>query len=164
MKQRNAHLKLLALLCLVMCATASLVLLAGCTLRPEQMARGASHDQVVEAFDQIVPGMTRADDLPGLGFDTAHLDMLSSSDLARRAAADMRGKNLDPAVRACVEADVYCTGFVFHLAAGRSVADLFGAASQRQSGDIILLVMNGRVIHKVFSGSPPSGHSLVASL
>jgi hypothetical protein len=158
MKQRDAHRRLLTLLSLAMCA--SVALLAGCgALLPEAPK---STDRMADAFDQIVPGMTRADDLPGLGFDTgaASAGVLSARDIANRFA---RGAS-DPAVRACIRDEVYCTGFVFH-AAGTS--DLFQRVShsERPSGDIVLLVMNGRVMHKVFSASPlpDQGGARVAS-
>jgi hypothetical protein len=160
MRTRDAHRRLLTLLSLVLLA--SVALLAGCgALLPEQKAlKGA--DQLVEAFDQIVPGLTRADDLPNLGFDTAaaNAGVLSARDIANRFA---RGAG-DPAVRACIRDEIYCTGFVFH-AAGAS--DLFQRVSHRARppADIILLVMNGRVIHKVFSASPPpdQGGARIAS-
>jgi hypothetical protein len=99
---------------------------------------------VVEAFDQIVPGMTRADDLPHLGFDTAKVDMLSTHDIEQRFGS------ADPTVRACIRAEIYCTGFVFHPEAA---SGLFQRARHSGSADVTLLVMNGRVIHKVFSGA-----------
>jgi hypothetical protein len=63
----------------------SLLLLSGCGggLLPQQQAQTSlpfqSYYQVVASFDQIVPGMTRADDLPHLGFDarTGNADVLS---------------------------------------------------------------------------------------
>jgi sulfur carrier protein ThiS len=134
----------MTLLCLAMGAT--LGLLAGCgALLPEQKAHAPfeSADQVAESYDQIVPGMTRADDLAHLGFDTAKVAMLSSRDIAQRLGS------ADPAVRACIRAEIYCTGFVFHPV---TVSGLFQHPGQ--PGDIVLLVMNGRVIHKVFSGNP----------
>jgi hypothetical protein len=143
--KRDAHRKLLTLLCLAMGST--LVLLAGCgALLPEQKAHALfeSQEQVAEAFDQIVPGMTRADDLPHLGFDTAKVDILSSRDIEQRFGS------ADPAVRSCIRAEIYCTGYVFHPAAA---SDLFQRARHGGTADVTLLVMNGRVIHKVFSGA-----------
>lgn len=148
MKSLDAHRKLMSLLCLVLVSSMGLVGLAGCggSLLPEQN-RSASplqtYDQVVESFDQIVPGMTQAQDLPNLGFDAqnGHADVLSYASIEKRflPAAGPRWEQLPAAVRACINAQVYCTGYVFHP--GRA-------------GDITLLVMNGRVVHKVFSGNP----------
>jgi hypothetical protein len=143
--KRNAHRKLLTLLCLAM--GTSLVLLAGCgALLPEQKAHTPfeNADQVAESFDQIVPGMTRADDLPHLGFDTAKVELLSSRDVERRFGS------ADPAVRACIRAEIYCTGYVFHP---RAASGLFQRVSHSGSANVTLLVMNGRVIHKVFAGA-----------
>jgi hypothetical protein len=156
MRKRDAHRKLMVLLCFAMGTTPAL--LAGCSaLLPEQKGAAFENaDQMGEAFDQIVPGMTRADDLPHLGFDTAKVAMLSSRDAAQRFGS------ADPAVRACIQAEIYCTGFVFHTAARH--ADLFQriSHSERPPGDITLLVMNGRVIYKVFSGPAQVAHAASA--
>lgn len=173
-KSLDAHRKLMSLLCLLLLAGGGLVLLAGCGggLLPEQNSRVAGpferYDQVVESFEQIVPGMTRADDLPSLGFDARdnNVEVLSYLGIEGRflPAAGVRWENLDPAVRACIRAQIYCTGFVFHPSRadskrmGNTVSDLFGfrrtTRNLRWSAEVILLVMNGRVVHKVFSGNP----------
>jgi hypothetical protein len=148
MQNLDAHRKLMSLMGLVLVGTMALVGLAGCGggLLPEQQGRSAStsqtYDQVVESFGQIVPGMTQAQDLPNLGFDArnADVEVLSHLNIEKRfLAAGLRWEQLDPAIRACINAQVYCTGYVFHP----------GRAS-----DVTLLVMNGRVVHKVFSGNP----------
>lgn len=173
MKRLDAHSKLLSLLCLLLLAGGSLTMLAGCGgLLPDQKAANASpfenYDQVVEAFDQIVPGMTHAEDLPNLGFDarTGNVDVLSYLNVEERfmPAAGVRWEHLNPAVQACIRAEMYCTGFVFHPGRtsskrmGALVPDVLGfqriTRSDRWSADVILLVMNGRVVHKVFSGNP----------
>ena len=173
MKRLDAHSKLVSLLCFVMLACTSLTLLAGCGgLLPDQKAASASpfesYDQVVEAFDQIVPGMTHAEDLPNLGFDarTGNVDVLSYLNIEERflPAAGVRWEHLNPAVQACIRAEAYCTGYAFHPSRtssrrmGALVPDVLGferiTRSERWSADVILLVMNGRVIHKVFSGNP----------
>jgi hypothetical protein len=174
MNRLDAHRKLLSLLCFLLLASSSLVLLAGCggALLPEQNARAGgpfeSYDQVVEAFEQIVPGMTRAEDLTNLGFDArdSNVDVLSYLGIEERflPAAGVRWEHLNPAVQACIRAELYCTGYVFHPTRatskrlGGTISDLLGfrrtTRSQRWSADIILLVMNGRVVHKVFSGNP----------
>ena len=173
MRRLDAHGKLLALLLGVLLTSSSLLLLSGCggELPPQQQAQTTmpfhTYDQVVEAFGQIVPNMTRADDLPNLGFDarTSNAAMLSYLDIQERflPAAEGRWEQLNPAVRACIRAELYCTGFVFRPSrasskrAGNTVSDLLGlqhiAHSSRWSAEVILLVMNGRVVHKVFSGN-----------
>lgn len=152
----------------------SLLLLSGCGggLLPQQQAQTSlpfqSYYQVVASFDQIVPGMTRADDLPHLGFDArrGNADVLSYLGLQARflPAAGVRWEHLNPAVRACIRAELYCTGLVFRPGRatskriGSTVADVLGfrriTSSESWSAEVILLVMNGRVIHKVFSGNP----------
>jgi hypothetical protein len=174
MKRLDPHRKLMSLLCLVLVGTMGLVGLAGCGggLLPESQGRSASpfesYDQVVESFDQIVPGMTQAQDLANLGFDArnGNVDVLSYVNIEERflPAAGVRWEHLDPAVRACIRAQIYCTGYVFHPSRtaskrlGALVPDLLGfqriTRSSRWSADVTLLVMNGRVVHKVFSGNP----------
>jgi hypothetical protein len=124
MKRLNDHSKLVSLLCFALLAMGSLPLLSACGggLLPDQNAKNASpfesYDQVVDAFDQIVPGMTRAEDLANLGFDarTANVDVLSYLNVEERflPAAGVRWEHLDPAVQACIRAEAFCTGYVFH--------------------------------------------------
>jgi hypothetical protein len=173
MNRLDAHSKLLSLLCFLLLACTSVVVLAGCGgLLPDQKAASASpfesYDQVVEAFDQIVPGMTHAEDLPNLGFDarTGNVDVLSYLNVEERfmPTAGVRWEHLNPAVQACIRAEAYCTGYIFHPSRtsskrmGALVPDVLGferiTRSDRWSADVILLVMNGRVVHKVFSGNP----------
>lgn len=173
MKSLSSHGKLLGLLWLAVVLCTSLVVLAGCGgLLPDQQIQTATpfqtYDQVVDSFDQIVPGMTNAQDLPNLGFDpkTANVDVLSYVDVEGRfmQAPGLRWEHLDPAVQACIRAQIYCTGYVFHPShtsakrLGALVPDVLGferiTRSTRWSADVILLVMNGRVVHKVFSGTP----------
>lgn len=175
MKGLSSHSKLLGLLWLVVVLCTSLVVLAGCSgLLPDQQIQTATpfqnYDQVVDSFNQIVPGMTNAQDLPNLGFDpkTANVDVLSYVDVEGRfmQAPGLRWEHLDPAVQACIRAQIYCTGYVFHPShtsskrLGALVPDVLGferiTRSTRWSADVTLLVMNGRVVHKVFSGTPRS--------
>jgi len=135
----NTHRKLLSLLCFLLLAPTGLVALTGCGLLSRQeslpIALSDSPSRLAESFDRIVPGMTQAQDLPGLGFDTrpGHMDMLSASSIESRFPPTANG---NPAVQACLHARSYCTAFVFH-------------ADQQHA--VTLLVMNGRVVHKVFA-------------
>ena len=135
----STHRKLLSLLYFLLLAPAGLVALTGCGLLSRQESPSTalfdSQSRLAESFDRIVPGMTQAQDLPGLGFDTrpGHMDMLSTFDIESRFP---RTTNSNPAVQACLRAQPYCTAFVFH-------ADQMHA--------VTLLVMNGRVVHKVFA-------------
>ncbi len=139
MKKPDAHRKLMSLLCLLLLAAAGPALLSACSgLFPDGPKTGLfeSYDQVADSFDRIVPGMTQAQDLKGFGFDTLQADLLPAREVARRFHAD-------PGVAACLDAGPYCSALAFHPGHGA-----------RWSADVTLLVMNGRVIHKVFSGSP----------
>ncbi|MFO1248331.1 MAG: hypothetical protein U1E93_08955 [Alphaproteobacteria bacterium] len=146
----TAHRKLVSLLCFLLLASGSLVLLAVCGgFFPPQQAAAApfqNYDQVTEAYGQVVPGMTQAQDLANLGFDTAHVEILSPSNIARRFAGP---DHANPVVQACIRAADYCTGYAFHP--GRKPTGLARIAGGHWSADVVLLVMNGRVVHKVFS-------------
>ncbi|HEX4177567.1 MAG TPA: hypothetical protein VHY57_03990, partial [Rhizomicrobium sp.] len=158
--------------CLALAFSASLAVLAGCgDLLPDRQGRNAafrSYDQVVESYNEIVPGMTNAQDLPNLGFDTgaANVDILSPGNIAARFQRAPGAPHPDPAVRDCIRAGAYCTGFVFHPGGTSDkrphavAAGFLGFQSQpRWSASVTLLVMNGRVVHKVFSraaGSAPA--------
>jgi hypothetical protein len=173
MKRADPHSKLLALLCFLLVASATLMLQGcGATVLPEQQAQNASpfqsYDQVVDAYEQIVPGRTQADVLPRIGFDarTGNVDVLSYLNIEERflPAAGVRWENLNPMVRDCIRAESYCTGFVFHPSRtgskriGSPVWDVLGfhrvTRSEHWSADVMLVLLNGRVVHKVFSGSP----------
>ncbi|RYI93196.1 MAG: hypothetical protein EON47_20860 [Acetobacteraceae bacterium] len=82
--------------------------------------------------------MTQADDLPALGFDaaSARTAMLPPAEILRRFP-DTR----QSAIADCVHAGLYCTGFVFPAA---------------NKAKVTLLVMNGRVVHKVIDGREPA--------
>jgi hypothetical protein len=138
MKRLTTHGKLQGLSWLALIFSASLVTLAGCGgLLPDQQLHPKTANVDVLSYVDIE---TRFMQVPGLSWD-----------------------QLDPAVRACIRAEAYCTGFVFHPAhtankrLGALVPDLLGFAritrSSRWSADVTLLVMNGRVVHKVFSGA-----------
>lgn len=120
MRHLTAHGKLLALMSALLVIPAAAAALTGTGLLTD---RGP--EQVSEAFDRIVPGMTRADDLAGLGFDP-HAAAVADNALLDRLKGD--------AAQACIAADRYCTGFVFHP----------------KGGEVVLLVMDGRVTDKVF--------------
>lgn len=124
MKRPSSHVRLMALLCLMLLvATGGLMLASNLA--------GAMPVQAVstgEALDRVVPGMTRAEDLAGLGLaDPQTLD-------ARQAAA--RLNRIDRTVDACLAAQSWCTGYVFH---------------QNAAPDAVLLVMDGRVVFKGFA-------------
>src|SRR3569833_2562980 len=130
MRRLDAHGKLLTLLCLSFLTAGTSLLLAGCGggLLPEQKAQTAlpfeTYVQVGEAFDQIVPGMTSAEDLPNIGFDArkGNVDVISYLGIEERflPAAGVRWEHLDPNVHAGIRAQLWCTGYVFHPSRPRS--------------------------------------------
>ena len=120
MRRLTAHGKLMALMSALLVVPAAAAALTGTGL-----LTGASPDRITEAFDRVVPGMTRADDLAGLGFDT-HEAAVADDALLDRIKGD--------AAQACIAADRWCTGYVFHP----------------KGGEVVLLVMDGRVTDKVF--------------
>lgn len=133
----DAHTKLIALLCLLLVVAGAVTATArtGETHVPDAGAAPLS-----EAFEQVVPGLTRADDLAGLGLDPIHAasGTLSHTALAARFGAEETA----PAVEACIRAEAFCTGYVFRPG---------------PQAEITLLVMNGRVVHKVFAATRDAG-------
>jgi hypothetical protein len=149
MKHPNTHARLLGLLCLLMVAIPLALAGCGALLAPD------SRGQAAEALDQIVPGMTRAEDLANMGIDLTGGETLSSAGVASRFAS------ADPRIQACVQAGLYCTGYVVRAAAsGGFLAPLLGRPKPVQ---VVLLVMNGRVMDKVLSADTPAPHLRVAS-
>jgi hypothetical protein len=174
MRRFDAHGKLLTLMFGVLLTSGGLLLSGGGLLAQQPAQPSQSYDQVAESFEQIVPGMTRADDLPNLGFSApiGNADILSYRDIqARFLPTGAQWEHLEPAVRACIRAELYCTGFVFRPShttrkrIGNAVSGLLRWQPKSPSADVVLLVMNGRVVHKVFSpGNPGDGRQPLAPL
>ena len=120
MKRPSSHIRLMALLCLMLPAgTGGLVLassLAGAAPFAAQTPR--------DAYDSVVPGLTRAEDLAGIGL--ANLQTLTAAQAAARL------HRIDRTVDACLAAQGWCTGYLLH----------------QGGGDAVLLVMDGRVVFK----------------
>ena len=119
MRRLTAHGKLLALMSALLLLPVAAATLTGCGL-----LTATGNDRIADAFDRVVPGMTRADDLAGLGLDT-HAAAVADSALLDRIKSR--------AADACIAADRYCTGYVFAA----------------HTGQMVLLVMDGRVTGKV---------------
>jgi len=117
-----AHRKLLFLLCLMLAVVTGTLVVASSLADAVALPAPAA----TEALDRVVPGMTRADDLAGLGFGTPAI--LSGFDAAARLP-----QHIDRSVDACLAAGAYCNGYLFPLAGGDHA---------------VLLVMDGRVIFK----------------
>ena len=130
--------------------------------------RFTTYDQVVGAFDQIVPGRTEEEDLAHIGFDpkTGNVQVLSYLGIEERFMPhdSFKFDRLSPAVQSCILSEIACTGYVFtpeHSGSkriGNTTLDLLGfqrvTRMEHWSAEVILLVQDGIVVHKVFSGHP----------
>jgi hypothetical protein len=117
---KTAHVRLMMLLSLLLAlATGGLVLASSLASAVPLKAEPSQ-----EAFDRVVPGMTRAEDLAGIGFDKPQI--LTATQAAARL------NRIDRTVDACVAAQSWCAGYVFHDG----------------KADAVLLVMDGRVVFK----------------
>jgi len=129
----------------------------------------ASYDQVSGAYKSIVPGRTRSDDLAPIGFDvnaSPNVEILSYLGVIERFMPrdSIKFDDLDPAVRSCVQARVACSAYVFRPErrererVGNLLLDILGfsrrTVERGWSAEIVLLVQNGQVTHKLFSGRP----------
>ncbi len=141
MKHANFHARLLGLLCLLLVGIPLLLAGSAALLAPQ------SGIEATGAFDQIVPGMTRAEDLASFGIDIEGGEALSSAQIAQRFAS------AGPRERACIEAGAYCTGY---LVASSPAGGLFARFLGRPAPTrLVVLVMNGRVVDKVLPYDAP---------
>jgi len=123
MKRPSSHARLMALLCLML-------LLATGGLVPASNLAGAAPFQAEtprDAYDSVVPGMTRAEDLAGIG--------LAGLQTVTAAQAAARLHRIDRTIDACLAAQSWCTGYLL----------------RQGGGDAVLLVMDGRVVFKGFA-------------
>jgi hypothetical protein len=149
--------------------------LSGCgrMLLPSQSEAGqtkfASYDAVHGAFDHIALRQTSMHDMADLGFDavsTPNVVVLSYLDIVERFMpnSSIAFDKLDPAVQDCIMARSSCEGYVFKVEhrdyqrVGSLFLDLFGfSRTTRETGwtaQVLVLVQNGRVTHKILSGEP----------
>ncbi|HWD49171.1 MAG TPA: hypothetical protein VG309_04555 [Rhizomicrobium sp.] len=128
-----------------------------------------SYKQVVDAYEQIQPGVTRVSDLGTYGFDAAsspNVEMLSYLGVIERFMPrdSIKFDALDPAVQDCIDARDRCTAFVFRPErlhqerTGNWFLDVLGfertTVNYGWSAEVMLLVEDGRVAYKVISGKP----------
>ena len=149
--------------------------LGGCggLLLPSQSEIGSSkfesYGQVHSAFDKIALRQTSIDDMSDLGFDaqnTPNVAVMSYLDIVERFMpnSSMAFDRLDPAVQECIMARLACEGYVFKLEhhefqrTGSLFLDLFGFLKTTEetgwTAQVLVLVQNGRVTHKLLSGEP----------
>ena len=118
--------------------------------------------ELADAYDRVRPGLTRASQLPGLGFDSAAggAQVLSYLGIMERFAGDSRKfDRLDTALQDCLEARDRCTAMVFRPGEQHHDGMLstfgFGAANAAdRTAEVTLLVQDGRVAYKSISGVP----------
>jgi len=128
-----------------------------------------NYKAVVTAYQEIAPGVTRASDLRGLGFDatrTPNVEVLSYLGVIERFMPrdSIHFDTLAPAVQNCIDARDRCTAYVFRLSRlhqereGNVLLDILGfhriTYNHGWSAEVILLVQDGRVAYKVISGQP----------
>jgi hypothetical protein len=152
------------------------VLLAGCSSMDylpansdAQNARFQTFSEVMAAYDEIVPGRTAQARLAKLGFDIEHssnVEVLNYLGVIERfmPRESITLAQLDPAVRSCILARALCTGYIFRPSkkteqrVGNVILDTLSfrrtTIASGWSAEVLLLVQNGEVSYKLFSGKP----------
>jgi len=144
----------------------ALLICGALTLLPNQgettAIRITTLKELAAAYDRVQPGMTRASQLAGIGFDTttSNVQVLSYLGIMERFAGDSRKfDRLDGALQNCIEARDRCSAFVFKHGDDRAAGMLstfgFGSANAAdRTAEVTLLVQDGRVAYKTISGVP----------
>ena len=154
-------------------ATLALVGCGGLGLLPYQTqianSKFRSYKQVAAAYDQIVPGATKASDLSDIGFDASrspNVEVLSYLGVIERFMPrdSIKFDRLDPAVQSCITSRDHCMAFVFRPQrleeerTGNVLLDIFGfertTYDHGWSAEVVLLIEDGRVAYKIMSGRP----------
>ena len=142
-------------------------------LLPDQSEIGSStfqsYKEVHDAFDRIALRRASMNDMSNLGFDaekTPNVQVYSYLDIVERFMpnSSMAFDKLDPAVQDCIMARTACEGYVFKVAhhdfsrSGSLFLDIFGfvhtTTETGWTAQVLVLVQNGRVTHKLLSGEP----------
>ena len=128
-----------------------------------------TYQQVASAYTDIVPGTTRQEDLPKLGFDTAttpNVEILSYLGVIERFMpnSSISFDHLAQPVQACIEAQDRCSAYVFHpqhiesQRTGNIFLDVLGFERETLDtgwqAEVVLLIQDGHVAYKVMSGRP----------
>jgi hypothetical protein len=128
-----------------------------------------SFDQAKVSYDLIVPGETRLEDLEAMGFDpvrTPNVRLLNYLDLIAvfLPHQSMRRDDLDPALRACLDAREACYGFEVQPGItrqkrhGNVALDLFGFRRETTTTgwrfNSLIVLQDDIVAYKVWSGEP----------
>jgi hypothetical protein len=128
-----------------------------------------NYHAVEVAYQQVMPGATRASDLGQMGFDAGdspNVEVLSYLGVIERFMPrdSIKFDALDPAVQSCIQARDRCTAYVFRPErlhqerTGNWFLDLMGfertTVSYGWSAEVMLLIQDGRVAYKVMAGHP----------
>ena len=134
------------------------------TQTPFQTYRSAE-----DAFNQVKPFVTTTRELKVRGFDpyaTPNIRVLNYLDLLPRflPQQSMKADDLDPAVQACLTAREKCQGWLAEPSisakdrTGNVALDVLGFERETTStgwkASMLLLVQNGVVVYKLWSGTP----------
>jgi len=150
-----------------------LLLLGGCaSLLPRGEAQTgkpwSSFDQAHAAFERIQPYVTTTEQLRAEGIDpltTPNITILSYADIVRRlvppAGSDVA---LDPGIRDCLRAQTACRGYeieqrhIQRRRVGNFWLDFLDFRRETVTSgwrfDMLLLVVDGRVVYKLWGGQP----------
>jgi hypothetical protein len=122
-----------------------------------------------DAYGQVKPFVTTARELKTRGFDpytTPNIRVLNYLDLVPRflPQQSMKMEDLDPAVQACLTAREHCTGWLAEPSTsskdrtGNVALDVLGFERETTStgwkASMLLLIQNGVVVYKLWSGTP----------
>jgi hypothetical protein len=122
-----------------------------------------------DAYAQVKPFVTTTRELKARGFDpysTPNIRVLNYLDLVPRflPQQSMKAEDLDPAVQGCLTARQACTGWLAEPSVsskdrtGNVALDVLGFERETTStgwkASMLLLVQNGVVVYKLWSGTP----------
>ncbi len=128
-----------------------------------------NYEEAQAAFDKITPHQTSLEDLKSLGFDpvsTPNVKVLTYLDLIERFIPNqsITLKDLQPDVRACIEAKDTCHAYELELDISRSkrygnlALDMFGFKKNTRvtgwSFKALIIMKDDRVAYKIRSGQP----------
>lgn len=149
------------------------LVMGGCTILPSSdevmHSPWKSFEDAHAAYDRIVPNETTLVDLKELGFDpytTPNISILSYLDIIRQFMPNnsIGLDDLDPAVRACIDARAGCSGYQINPKVVRSerVGNAFLDVlnfdrTTRETGwafSALVLFRNDVVTYKVWRGTP----------
>jgi hypothetical protein len=134
-----------------------------------QNAQFETYGSVMTAYDAIQPGRTSAEQLPQLGFDvmsSPNVEVLNYLGIVERfmPRESITLASLSRPVRRCIAARQGCIGYVFkpnkHVdqRMGNVVLDALSfrrlTVTTGWSAEVLVLVQNGTVTYKLFSGQP----------